>query len=211
MNNNWTIDLIKQKVKTLKDNVVYRIADAIKFQKNHKVVKELLQNPIYKDTLLYQFHSQNDKDFYKILEKNKSKIGNYYNDNYILVHLRTGDDLRSRGIGRNSEPILKALKNYEKSKKIIIVTAMHYGHHRTDTSLYSGKTYIYNDDNYQQNIKLIHEFIQKLEHPVEDIMSNEDVDIDLLHLVFCKNLVASPNSGGFAKNIIQWHKKYLEK
>jgi hypothetical protein len=210
MNSNWTIELIREKVKVLKDNVIYRIADCIKFQKSHKVVKELLSNSIYKNTLLYQFHYESDKDFYNIIKRNKSLISDYFDENYILVHLRTGDDLTSRGILSNSDKLLKQLKKYKKEKKIIIVTAMHYGHHCTDKSIYSGEKFMYNDESYNTNIKLIYDFIQKLEHQVEDIMSNEDVDIDLLHLVFCKNLVASVSAGGFAKNIIEWHNKSLE-
>ena len=209
MNNNLTIDFIKEKVKVLKDNHVYRVADVSNFAKNHKVVIELLNNPKYKGTLLQQYHKENEKDFFQVLLKNKNKI-KYYNDDYILVHLRTGDDIKERGIERNTESLLEQLKKFDKSKKVIIVTAMHYGHHRTDHRFYNGKQFIYTDESYSKNLKIIHNFIKKLEHKVENILSNENVDIDLLHLVFCQNLVASNNAGGFARKIIEWHKKYLE-
>lgn len=210
MNSNWTIELIRKKVKVLKDNIIYRVADCIRFTKSHKVVKEVLSNSIYKNTLLYQFHSEPEEDFYNIIKRNKSLISDYFDENYILVHLRTGDDLNLRGLSRNSNILLKKLKKYKKEKKIIIVTAMHYGHHCSDKSIYSGEKYMYNNESYNTNINLIYDFIQKLEHEVEDIMSNEDVDVDLLHLVFCKNLVASESAGGFAKNIIKWHNKSLK-
>lgn len=209
MNNKWDIELIKEKVKVLKDNHVYRVADVSKFPRKHKIVIELLNNPKYKGTLLQQYHKENEKDFFKVLLKNKNKI-QHYNDDYILVHLRTGDDIKIRGIERNTESLLEQLKKFDKSKKVIIVTAMHYGHHRSDYRFYKGTQYIYTDESYNKNIELIHNFIKKLEHKVEDILSNENIDIDLLHLVFCKNLVASKNAGGFATNIIEWHKKYLE-
>ena len=136
MNNNWTIDFIKEKVKVLKDNHVYRIADVSSFSKSHKVVIEILKNPKYRHSLLYQYHKENEKDFFKVLFKNKNKIIDYYNDDYILVHLRTGDDIKERGLEKNSQLLLRELKNFSKSKTIIIVTAIHYGHHRTDHSLY---------------------------------------------------------------------------
>ena len=45
------------------------------------------------------------------------------------------------------------------------------------------------------------------ERMVDDIISNKDIDLDLLNLVFCKNLVASESCGNFAKIILKYHQE----
>ena len=39
----------------------------------------------------------------------------------------------------------------------------------------------------------------------EFIVLNKDIDLDLLNLVFCENLVASESCGKFAKIILKYH------
>ena len=39
----WTETKIKEKVKVLKDNEIYRVADVKKFKREHPVVKEILK------------------------------------------------------------------------------------------------------------------------------------------------------------------------
>ena len=63
-----------------------------------------------------------------------------------------------------------------------------YGHSRTSNKFYTGKIWCYNDKNYEENIKRIHYFISKLEHELEDIVSNTNVDLDIMNLVFSKIL-----------------------
>jgi hypothetical protein len=50
--------------------------------------------------------------------------------------------------------------------------------------------------------------ISEIDHELEDIISNEDIDLDFLNLVFCENLVALDTAGGFAKCINKYHKRY---
>jgi hypothetical protein len=208
---NWdNITKISNKVKVLKDNEIYRVADVKKFDKTHKVVKEILRSKKYKKTLLKHFFQGEYKDLYDVIVEKKDdyKI-DYFDENYIVVHLRTGDDLNERGLTiPNMIKILKEIKKYDKKKKVIIITAMHYGHHRTSNKFYTGKLWCYNDKNYQENLKRIHYFISKLEHELVDFVSNEDIDLDIMHLVFCKNLVYSPSCGAFARAIGEWHTKY---
>lgn len=212
---NWNDKaVIKKKIKVLKDNEIYRVADVHKFDKQHVVVKEILRSKKYKNTLLKEFFrgkfKGKYKELYDVLIQKKDTFGlTYFNEDYIVVHLRTGDDLQERGLTiPNMVKILKEIKKYDKKKKIIIITAMHYGHHRTSNRFYTGKLWIYNDENYVENINRIHYFISKLEHELHDIVSNDDIDKDIMHLVFAKNLVYCDTCGNFAKLIGKWHDQY---
>lgn len=208
INSRWTLDLIKDKVKVLKNNEVYRIGDILLCDcynhKNSLLAKEILSNKIYKNTLLYQYFNSSN-DFLKILLENKNKINKYFNDNYIVLHIRTGDDLKKRGLTQdNINLLVSKLNRFPLNKKVIIITALHYGHAEQST-LFDSKKFIYNQKNYDTNIQKIQLLISKINHQVEDIISNKDIDLDLLNLVFCENLVASESSGNFAKIIIQYH------
>ena len=208
INNKWTLDNIKNKVKILQNNEVYRIGDILLCDcynhKNSLLAKEILSNQIYKNTLLYQYFSSNN-DFLHILLQNKNKINKYFDDNYIVLHIRTGDDLKKRGLTQNNINLLIfKLNKFPLNKKVIIITALHYGHSK-QSNLFQSKKYIYNQKNYYTNIQNIHKLICKINHQVEDIVSNKDIDLDLLNLVFCKNLVASESSGNFAKIILKYH------
>lgn len=208
----WTKDLIKQKIKILKDNEVYRVADVVKFDKTHKVVKEILKKKKYRNTLLYKFfrNRKQYETFFDCLVESKDKMNiKYYDDDIVLVHLRTGDDLENRGLTvLNIINILKQLKNKYANKKVVICTALHYGHHRTNNRLYPGKVWCFDEENFKKNIDKIHYFISRLNNPLVDIISNENIDLDMCHLVFSKNLVASRTSGGFANCILNWHNQY---
>ena len=212
INNKWNIDIIKNKVKILKDNEIYRIGDVLCINnKNSLVVKEIMSNHIYKNKLLYQYFDSHSNDFFEIINKNKNKINKYFDDNYIVMHVRSGDDINGRCLtDSNKKKFLDKLKQYGLDKKVIIVTAMHYGHNTNSSKFYSGKSYCYNDNNYNENLKKIHKLVSEMDHELEDIISNEDIDLDFLNLVFCENLVALDTAGGFAKTVIKYHKKYKE-
>ena len=47
----WNHEKIKESVKLLKNNEIYRIGDAINFKKDHKVIQKLLSDDIYNDTI----------------------------------------------------------------------------------------------------------------------------------------------------------------
>ena len=62
INNKWGIDKIKDKVKVLKDNEIYRIGDVLCMNnKKSLIVKEIMSNEIYKDKLLYQYFDKDSK------------------------------------------------------------------------------------------------------------------------------------------------------
>ena len=92
----------------------------------------------------------------------------------------------------------------------IVLEALYKDQSQTRTKFYSGKSYCYNDNNYNENLKKIHKLVSEMDHELEDIISNEDIDLDFLNLVFCENLVALDTAGGFAKTVIKYHKKYKE-
>lgn len=208
----WTKEKIEKSIKVLKDNEIYRVADVKKFKREHPVVKEILKKKIYKKSLLHQYFKKKHKDLYDTIVLNKDKMNlNYYNDDYVLIHLRTGDDLNDRGLTiPNIIKILQQLRSYDISKKVIIVTAMHYGHHRFSNRFYPGKVWCYNDENYIKNIEMVEYFISKLNHKLDTILSHEKVDVDIMHLVFCKNLIYCDTCGNFAKCVGEWHNRYYQ-
>lgn len=206
----WIKEYIKSKVKVLKGNEIYRVGDVKNFSDKMNVVREILSNKKYKNTILYDFFSEPQKgkrNFIRIFKRKKGILKKIYDDDYILVHIRTGDDLKFRGLNKkNQDTLLKKIHEYSVNKKVIIVTAMHYGH-KESSKFYKQTTYTYTDTSYEKNIDLIYDFIQRINNPVVDIISNENVDIDLLHLVHCKNLVASETAGKFALDILRWNKQ----
>lgn len=208
----WTQDKIKNSVKVLKDNEIYRVADVKKFKRNHPVVSHILKNKKYKNTLLQIYFSNSKKytDLYQVLVDKKDSMNlEYYNDEYVVIHLRTGDDLENRGLNvPNIVKILKELKKYDQQKKVIIITAMHYGHHRSSNRFYRGKVWCYTEKNYKDNLSMIQYFISKLDHQLIDIISNDNIDLDIMHLVFCKNLVYCDSCGNFARCIGEWHNRF---
>ena len=127
------------------------------------------------------------------------------------MHIRSGDDINGRCLtDSNKKKFLEKLKQFNLDKKVIIITAMHYGHNTKSSKFYSGKSYCYNDKNCNDNLTKIHKLVTEMDHELEDIISNEDIDLDFLNLVFCENLIALDTAGGFAKTVIKYHKKYKE-
>ena len=119
----------------------------------------------------------------------------------VLIHVRTGDDYTKRGLGnpRNLNIYLKQINKIPKDKTIVLVTTMHYGHAEFD-SLYAARTWLYSEKSRNKNIDLLHDFIKQIPHEVK-IQSSVDTDIDFLHLILAKNIVALNTSGGFSRVI----------
>ena len=139
--------------------------------------------------------------------ENKIKI---YNENYVLVHLRTGDDIKKRGLGNkeNFNFYINALKKY-KNKKVVLVTAMHYGHSNAEKKLYTGTNYRYTEKSKNKNIELVKKLIEKIPNEVI-ICSNTETDKDLIKLTFSKNVIFSSRSGGFSRIVNSLHNIYLK-
>ena len=70
----WNLNKIKEKVKILKDNEVYRIGDMLTFDKNQKTVKKLLSDLKMRDTFLFQYFLKSKQiPFYRILKEEFTK------------------------------------------------------------------------------------------------------------------------------------------
>jgi hypothetical protein len=200
------------KIEILKGNEIYRVHDILNFPKGYGITKELLENPIYKDTIMYNYFQKTtneNKDLnllYEVLKEYQEKNSiQLYDDSYVLLHVRTGDDFRNRGLMNlgNIKFYLDSLVEYP-DKKIVLVTAMHYGN-KENSKYYRGEKNLYREDSYNKNIELLNNFIEQLPREAE-LCSNSNIDIDFVKLVMCKNLIAREQAGGFAKIIIQLNK-----
>ena len=215
------------RVKVLKDNEIYRINDVIKLSvlnsvSNHKICCEILNNSKYTDTILYTYLSRckntDLKDKIQLLktvidENTKNKNYVYYNENYLVVHIRSGDAFKNFGLGCNKifnnllSQINTYCQNYKTIKNIIIVTALHYGHTNYPGLYAVGNSYptkyAYKKSNHVDNIIHLEKFISKINLPVS-IVSSSEIDNDLVILSTCKFLITS--KGGFSNLISKLNK-----
>jgi hypothetical protein len=217
LNSNLTKEYLNNNVVVLKGNEVYRISDVLKFENNHKVCKELLKGTTYDNTLLKQFILLKDKNitpnnrnrnkeakerlFYNLMidYKNKKNIITYGED-YLVIHIRSGDNYEKWGLGSQKikDTLLKNinehLNKFNTIKKIVIVTALHYGVSNSSVIYPNAKQYIYSDKNKEGNINKLHEFIQKFKLPVI-LESSNDIDRDFCILSTARHLIAINGSG----------------
>ena len=218
-NNKYTLNYLNNNIVILKNNEMYRIGDVFKISKynqisNHKLCTAILNNEKYDNTILkiYLLELVNPKynnkldvlinviNEYRLVNKIK-----HYDENFLVLHLRSGDAYKRFGIG--SIDILNTintniktyLQQYSTIKYIVIVTAMHYGHTNYQGLYKKGDSYptkyIYTDKNYNENIKHIYDFICNQTLPV--IIESSDIDKDFVTLCTCKYLITS--GGEFSK------------
>ena len=199
-----TLEYIRENVVILENNYIYRISDSVRCNLNHKINKEILENAKYKDTILQNNllkRKKNDANknnliYDDIIEyANKHNIKGY-DENNIVVHLRCGDigDRLKSMYNKIYNEINSYIKQNAKIHKIVIVTALHYGQPTISNNFYGKGKFSYTDQSVEQNIKILHEFIQKLKLPVI-IHSSENIDIDTCKLLCSKNVIFS--NGGF--------------
>ena len=193
-NNIYTIAYLKQNIKVLKNNEIYRVHDMMAKNNDKKgIVKEILDNDIYKGTILEEYvRTTKTKSNYTLLcdiIKQRTVNIKSYDNNYVFIHIRTGDDIKSRGLGnqKNIDQYLSQIKQYPQDKIMVIVTALHYGH-SAHSKIYNGSKWLYNEASHNTNINLLHDFIKLIPNKVE-IISNSDVDTDMLYLGHAKNLI----------------------
>lgn len=209
MNSKFTKDYLRDHIAVLKDNEVYRINDGMRFNDSHKVIKALKADDKYKETILRKYvdtRNSNEKDkhatMFNIVNQQKNNTPKY-DDRYLVVHIRAGDDYKKLGLGSEKviEDIQKNIDEYiDKHKsiqEILIVTALHYGC-ANDNGIYSSKKFAYTSDNHDENIDKIYEFISNQKLPVI-LQSSTNVDEDFMILCMCKYLITS--GGGFSRLI----------
>ena len=213
-----TLQYIREHVVILENNYIYRISDSVRCNLNHKINKEILENANYKDTILQNNllkRKKNDANknnliYDDIIEyANKHNIQGY-DENNIVVHLRCGDigDKLKSMYNKMYSEINSYIKQNAKIDKIVIVTALHYGQPTVSNNFYGKGKYSYTDQSVEQNIIILHEFIQKLKLPVI-IHSSENIDIDTCKLVCSKNVIFS--NGGFGTLLKTLNCKYNNK
>ena len=217
-NSHITCKYIKNQVKVLKDNEIYRIGDVIDFSDRNKgVFDELKNNDQYNGTLLKDYIlntkiNRNMKLLYNLTKQKAQELNiELYDENYLVVHIRTGDDLNKRGLNnsKNFNFYVNNINEKGAGKTIIIVTAMHYGN-KADSKIYKCQKWVYDPINLVTNIKLLRNLISKIKHKVI-IVSNEDVDLDIINLSLAKNLLISPDSGKFSKLVEYLNNIHLDK
>lgn len=224
-NNIYTKKYLKENIKVLYDNDTYRVADCINNRnKCFSFIDKIILSKKYNNTILKKYCeiTQIPNYYlllytlikYKFIEQ-KKKI-KYQND--IVVHIRGGDDLYGRGLGneKNYKFYIESIKKIGNSNiPITIVVVFHYGVSRYKFKKYDNTDYIYNKKDHEKNIELIHKLISSIPNPIT-IISNKDVDLDLVYLSFSNNLITSNHSGGFSKivkrmNLYYKNEKYYNK
>tara|TARA_B100000963_G_scaffold246214_1_gene215586 strand:- start:563 stop:2020 length:1458 start_codon:yes stop_codon:yes gene_type:complete len=218
-----TYSSIYDQIIVLEANEIYRMGDVIKLttsvnirEHSKEVFKILLNEEKYKKSILNRFlinfRLRNGKPNKGVIllasalycdQELKTKT---YDDNYLVIHLRSGDNFKNFGLG--SKVVFDSLINqtigYTKNKKsiknVVIVTALHYGHNPNST-IYKHKNWSYNKQNHIDNINSMLSFVKKLEDVLENdvkisFVSSKNIDIDFLTIIKAKNLIVT--KGGFS-------------
>jgi regulator of extracellular matrix RemA (YlzA/DUF370 family) len=203
---NVSYEYVENLMVVLKDNYIYRISDSIRLPISHKINQAILHNEQYKGSILYNTLQQrliNDKNRKNtLIDATKEYITKNsivpYDESHLIVHLRSGDIIRQFVDSTNSihNEINRILKENQKIRTIVIVTALHYGHPSENNNLYNAGIYSYNENSYKKNLTEIKQFINELKLPII-LQSSIDIDVDFSKLISAKHLITS--NGGFSK------------
>tara|TARA_X000000950_G_C13820972_1_gene621902 strand:+ start:509 stop:1393 length:885 start_codon:yes stop_codon:yes gene_type:complete len=191
-------EILKSKIKIFSGNEVYRYGDV-----NAIKVNNSLTDDFFKNTILLKYKKQKNimKDSKSIILKNivENHIKQYRfkspPDDALVIHIRAGDDYKGRGIGNMNryqsltKQIRLALNLNKNIKKLIIVTAFHYGISTTSVA-YSNSNYRFSNESLEKNIEILLQFIKQFNYPTE-IVSNDNIDYDFCYLCYAKNLITS--------------------
>lgn len=191
------------KIKILKQNKVYRIADLFYMDGNRwqKDRFEIVDNKKYKNTILYDYltFKQTEKDFElfkKITLNHSKKYLNKPSDDDLVFHLRLGDVFDINGETRiynradwsylQYKVFFRRNREYlETLDKVKVVTAMHFGSDELTGDFH------YTDEYYKESIKFFDYFCGRLNDfgcGVE-VISNENIDEDICYLMQAKHFV----------------------
>ena len=188
-------------VKVLRGNEVYRVAEAYN---GCAIVSAHLRSYKYRGRILQRYILKKPKkrDTNTLLEcikeyKNEKSIP-VPDERTLVVHLRLGDNLRFfTEQPKLAKEIKKYLAEHPEIDNITVVTALHYGvahkgsfyEHSKKRRFGYANQWLYSDLSKKINFDKLHVFLKQFEFPVF-IRSNEDVDIDLVYLVYAKHLFA---------------------
>ncbi len=212
-NSQYTHDILKKKITLLKDNIIYRINDSMNLPDNHKINEEILKNYKYNNTILQRVIKKNAKYNKNNNKQNKYKILfdimfeytyenniSIYDSSNLVIHLRLGDiiEIFNKNINKIINEINSKLIKNKEIKRIIIVTAFHFGQPVESNSFYNSGKYSYSDDQYNKNIEILLSFINKLPI-IAHIQSSNNIDVDFSYLCTSYHLLTT--NGGFSSLI----------
>ena len=190
-------------IKILRENKFYRIADLFYMTGNRweQDRNEILTNPAYKDTILYDYLTQKESDkdfslFRNIARQHSTKYSEQPKATELVFHLRLGDAFDPNGKDRVNNRIQWAHNQYkvffrrnrvmlEAYNEVTVVTAMHFGPDELTGNYY------YSDECYNESIKFLNYFSKRLNDfgCKINIISNENIDEDICYIIRAKHFV----------------------
>ena len=196
------VKLKEEDVVVLKKNSVYRVSDVFfrrgwRWQKDRKTI---LNDEEFKDTIMFDYltEKRNEGDFKtfrKIVKRHSEK--NQYpqaDRNHLVVHMRLGDVMdnhrKQRCMNRYNEFYERgSIKNLPITK-VIIVTALHFGHNSMRNRFY------YTPKAVRKSWKVIRDF-ERQTHEAGfglGVFSNENVDKDICFMASSRFFVKGQTS-----------------
>lgn len=224
------MNLLK-KIKVLKSNPHYRIGDVV-FRQGYKWKEDseiILLNPKYRNTILNEYLRKiptstedpfeddsitiprgiiNLNLLYDICSKREVKT----DDQYLYVHIRSGDILQLKSPNKqdffmfNPLDLISKIKNYIEAnniKKVLFATAMHFGDYREKN------LWVYSEQYLSENLSILDKILESVSSFVScDILASEENDLNQIDQHFC-SLINARNTildgGGFANVIRNLH------
>lgn len=206
------IEELVAKVKTAKSVRDYRVADVI-YKKGLKWIdsrKQLLTNPIYRNTILFKYisHEVNKHKNIKcdclhlpvlidIIEKESKERGYKVPDkDELVLHLRTGDFAsESNYLSKNYvKCIQRNLQQNENINKITVVTCFSYG------NFFEKGKWLFDEEIQKKNVNALKQLLFEIkthfpDYPL-DIVSNLNVDQDIVYCMKANYFIK--DRGGFS-------------
>lgn len=197
---------MKDKVKILKSNSAYRVADLIHYKDpNWKIwTNQILHDPQYEDTILRDYFNKKRKD--PDIQTLKDIIWEHIDrknyptasDSELVVHVRLGDRLDEKTLIYNENSIYKrSLEFYDtflenipqeiEISKVTVVTALHFGDFKFINKFHH--TQVAEDRSFEV-LDLIKQRVEEKELEF-GIVSNDDVDRDLAYMASSKYFIQS--------------------
>jgi len=210
-----SIDIQIKKIRTLKENSVYRIGDlllqsGLRWKLDRQTI---LEDPKYFNTLLHEFFTKFSIKNQEIDFRQRKSITDKHvihtPQNELLINLRCGDIVSPNCIyyyGKcnifNPDRIIDQIKQVINPKidKIKIITAMHYGADNLKLN-----RYFWTQEKHLKNIDLLTHLFSKISEQFNifiDIDSNKlddlaFIDHQFLKLVHADNVIL--DTGGFSR------------
>lgn len=194
-----------ENVRVLPDNDIYRVGDA--FNGCVKVLKGLKEDT-YVDTIMGAYSrlegicfSSNIKYLGWLVGEYSRKHNIKTEDDALYLHFRCGD-ITPVNIKEANRRVLSELSTLQNVSKIYVVTALHYGVHRSTLNYKSNilHTHKYESSTARviEGLEQIFSLIVKLKETGLEvsIISNKAVDMDMCILSSAKNVVYT--AGGFS-------------